>query len=155
MKGTSRATRVTVSGFAIAWSIALFIFFNFFEHNIALHHDGILEPLITGEFSQWLWILNTTLILSVIGHTILLIFDRYVLRESTLIILNIFGIATVATLLGLFPFDFSVIDNANVAKWTERGVRIALIVTLVGMGIGTLVSVIRLIINTRKGTKDY
>ncbi|MBA7661849.1 hypothetical protein ES703_69869 [subsurface metagenome] len=120
----TRAARVTESGFAIAWSIALFIFFNFFSHYIALHHDGIREPLITAEFSQWLWILNTTLILSVIGHTILLVFDRYILRESTLIILIIFGIATVATLLGLFPFDFSVIDNANAAKWVDRGVRI-------------------------------
>jgi hypothetical protein len=157
MERTSRkrAARVTASGFAIAWSIALFIFFNFYEHHIALHHDGILEPLITGEFSQWLWILNTTLILSVIGHTIVLIFDRYVLRESTLIILNIFGIATVATLLGLFPFDFSVIDNANAAKWADRGVTIALIVTLVGISIGTLVSVIRLTIKTTSGTKDY
>ena len=49
-----RAARITASGFAIAWSIILFIFFNFFEHHIALHHNGILEPLITGEFSQWL-----------------------------------------------------------------------------------------------------
>ena len=150
-----RAARMTASGFAIAWSIALFILLNFFEHNIALHHDGILEPLITAEFSKWLWILNPTLILSVIGHTLLLIYDRYVLRESTLIILNILGIATTAALLGLFPFDFSVIDNASVAKWIPIGLRIGLIVTIVGIGIATLVSVIRLTTNTRKGTKGY
>ena len=135
--------------------IAFFIFFNFYEHHIAIHHNGILEPLITGEFSKWLWILNATLILSVIGHTILLIFDRYVLRESILIIINLLGIATVATLLGLYPFDFSVIDSANVAKWADRGVTLALIVILVGISIGTLVSVIKLTIKTATGTKDY
>ena len=154
-KSGKRTTRVTASGFAIAWSVALFIFFNFFEHHIALHHNGVLEPLITGEFSQWLLILNTTLILSVIGHTILLIFDRYVLRESILIILTIFVLATVATLLGLFPFDFSVIPNATVAKWVGIGLRIALIVTIVGIGIGTLVRVIRLILKRTKGSEDY
>ena len=154
MERTSRkrAARVTASGFAIAWSIALFIFFNFFSHYIALHHDGIREPLITAE---WLWILNTTLILSVIGHTILLVFDRYILRESTLIILIIFGIATAAILLSLFPFDFSVISNADVAYWVDLGVRIALILTIVGISIGTLVGIIRLILNTTRGTKDY
>jgi len=152
---STRVLRVTASSFAIAWSIALLIFFNFFSDYIAFYHDGMREPFITAEFNQWLWILNTTLILSVIGHTILLVFDRYILRESILIVLNIFGIATVATLLSLFPFDFSLIPNADIVKWTNLGVRIALALTIAGIGIGTLVSVIRLILNTTRGTKDY
>jgi hypothetical protein len=151
---STNAARATASSFAIAWSIALLVFFNFFSDYIAFYHDGMREPFITAEFSQWLRILNTTLILSVLGNTILLVFDRQVLRESISIVLNIFGIATVATLLGLFPFDFSVIPNASVAKWVGIGLRIGLIGIIVGIGIGTLVYLIRLILNVARGTED-
>jgi hypothetical protein len=153
---SSRTGRTSASIWAIAWSIALFVFFNFFSDYIALHHGGgIREPLITAEFSQWLWIINTTLIISVIGHTIAVIFDRYILRESILVVINIFAIAAVAVLLSLFPFDFSIIPNADVAYWVDLGVQIGLIVTLVGLSIGTLVGLIKLIVNLAKGTKSY
>ena len=154
-KPRTKASRITESIIAIVWSIATLIFFNFFRDYIALYHDGMREPLITAEFGKWLWIHNPLLILTVIGHSIALAFDRYVLRESILIFLTILGVASTATLLSLFPFDFSIIANANIEKWVDLGLRIALILTIVAFSLGALVSVNKLIRNLARGTKDY
>jgi len=151
----TRASRITESIIAIVWSIATLIFFNFFRDYIALYHDGIREPLITAEFGKWLWIHNPLLILTVIGHSISLAFDRYVLRENILTFLTLLGIASTSILLSLFPFDFSIITNANIEKWVDLGLRIALILTIVSFSIGALVSVIKLIRNVARGNKDY
>ena len=146
----TRNERVASSGAVIAWSIVLLIFFNFFSQYIAYYHNGAREPILTSDFNLWLPILTTTLVLSIIGHIILIILDKYLLREIIIIVLNCFGIAVVLTLLNLFPFDFSVIPNANIAAYTELGVRIALIATTVGLGIGTLVRFIKLVVNITK-----
>ncbi len=123
---------------AIVWSIATLIFFNFFRDYIAFYHDGMREPLITAEFGKWLWIHNPMLVLILMGHSISLAFERYVLRESILIFLSLFGVASTATLLSLFPFDFSILPSADVAKWLELGLRIALIATIVMFSIEAL-----------------
>jgi hypothetical protein len=81
-----------------------------------------------------------------VGHIVLIIFDRYLLGEIILIVLNCLGIAVVATFLRLFPFDFSVIPSANIAGYAELGVKVALIIITVGLGIGTLVRFIKLIV---------
>ncbi len=152
---STKASRITESIIAIVWSIATLIFFNFFRDYIAFYHDGMREPLITAEFGKWLWIHNPNLILWLIGHSISLAFERYVLRESILIFLSLFGVASAATLLSVFPFDFSVLPNADAVKWSELGVRIALIVTIVGMSIDALNSIIMFIRNFARGTKAY
>jgi|TARA_B100000315_G_scaffold227521_1_gene235549 hypothetical protein len=111
----ARGGRMVSSSFAIAWSIVLLIFFNFFSGYIAYYHDGTRDPILTAGFYAWLPVLNTALIASIVGHIIMIIFDRYVLRQIALIVLNLFGLAAVATLLSLFPSDFSVIPGANIA----------------------------------------
>lgn len=134
----TRASRITASIIAIVWSIASLVFFNFFSDYIAYYHDGIREPLITGEFGKWLWIHNPMLVLLLIQHSISLAFERYVFRESILIFMSLLGVASTATLLSLFPFDFSVLPSTDVAKWIELGLRIALIATIVMFSIETL-----------------
>ena len=84
-----------------------------------------------------------------------MIFDRYVLRETTIIILNLFGIATVLTLLSIFPFDFSQIPNNTVAQVSPIITTIVLIGITVGLGIGTLVSFIKLLVNVSMRTAPY
>ena len=151
----TRASRVTESIIAIVWSIATLIFFNFFRDYIAFYHDGMREPFITAEFGKWLWIHNPTLILIVIGHSVSLAYERYVLREGILVSLNLVGVASTATLLSVFPFDFSVLPNADTAKWSELGLRIALILTIVAMSIWAMTGAIKLMRNVERGTKDY
>ncbi len=152
---SKRASRITEPIVAIVWSIATLIFFNFFRDYIAYYHDGIREPLITAEFGKWLWIHNPMLVLLLIRYSISLAFERYVFRESILIFLALLGVASTATLLSLFPFDFSILPSADVAKWLELGLRIALIATIVMFSIEALIRINKLIRNLARGTKDY
>ena len=154
-KTGTRTSRITVSIIAIVWSIGTLIFFNFFRDYIAFYHDGMREPLITSEFVKWLWIHNPLLILTITGHSISLAFERYVIREGMLISLALLGVASTAVLLGLFPFEFSILPSADAAKWTDLGLRIALIVTIVSMSIDALISTNKLIRNLVRSTKNY
>jgi len=155
---STRGGRITTSVFAIAWSIVLLIFFNFYNQYIAFYRSETVnglttwtrQPLFTEDINLWLPILTTTLILTIIGHIILIIFDRYTLREIVFIILNAFGLATVLTLLSVFPFDFSVIPNTTAADIAYSGVIILLILISIGISIGMLVRFIKLIIHTVK-----
>jgi len=159
----SRSGRITASAFAIAWSIALLIFFNFFNQYVAYYHSEtvggittwIRYPFFTEDINLWLPILTATLIISIIGHIILIILDRYMLREMIHIVINAFALWTVLTLLTVFPFDFSVIPSTSAADATYLGVRIFLIFISVGVGIAILVRVIKLIVNVLKGTASY
>ena len=90
-----------------------------------------------------------------IGHIILIILDRYTLREMIHIVINAFSLWTVVTLLSVFPFDFSVLPSTSAADATYLGVRIFLIFISVVIGIALLVRVIKLIINVVRGTASY
>jgi len=159
----SGSGRIVASAFAIAWSIVLLIFFNFFNQYVAYYHSetvgGITTwtryPFFTEDIKLWLPILTTTLIISIIGHIILIIRDRYILREVIHIVINAFALWTVTTLLSVFPFDFSVIPDPAAADATYLGVRIFLIFISVGIGIAILVRVIKLIVNVVRGTASY
>jgi uncharacterized membrane protein len=158
-----RTGRITASAFAIAWSIVLLIFFNFFNQYVAYYHsetiDGITTwtryPFFTEDINLWLPILTATLIISIIGHIIMIILDRYVLREMIHIIINAFSLWTVLTLLSVFPFDFTVIPSTTAAEATYLGVKIFLIFVSIGLGIAILVGVIKLIVNIVRGTANY
>jgi uncharacterized membrane protein len=159
----TRSGRMVTSAFAIAWSIALLIFFNFFNQYVAYYHSDTVGgvtiwtryPFFTGDVNLWLPILTTTLVISIIGHVILIVRDAYILREVVHIVINAFALWTVATLLSIFPFDFTVIPNPSAADATYLGVRIFLILVSVGIGIAILVNVIRLIVNVVRGTANY
>jgi uncharacterized membrane protein len=159
----SRDARIVGYAFAIAWSIALLIFFNFFNQYVAYYHSETIGgatvwtryPFFTSDVNLWLPILTTTLIVSIIGHIILLIRDPYIWREAIHIITDAFGLWTVASLVSIFPFDFSVIPDPAAADATYVGVKILLIFLSVGIGIGLLVRVIKLVVNIARGTTGH
>jgi uncharacterized membrane protein len=158
----TRAGRIISSGFAIAWSFALLIFFNFFNQYIAFYNHEtvgnvsvwVREPILTGEFSSWLPILTVALVFSMLGHAMLIAIDKYVLREATLLILDLFGIAVVTSLLSIFPFDFSALPNAVLAGGMELGIRITLGLITFGIGIAVIVRLIKLTVNLVKGVAN-
>jgi len=158
----TRAGRVTSSSFVIAWSVVLLIFFSFFHKYIAYYEidrvGGVTTwtryPFLTSDYYTWLPILVTTLVLSIAGHILLIIYDRYWLRQIVLIILNVLAIVTVVNLVSIFPFDFYVIPSITVADVVSLIVRIVLIVMAVGIGIGSLVTFIKLITNLMKATSE-
>ena len=158
-----RSGRITASAFAIAWSIALLIFFNFFNQYVAYYHsetvDGITTwiryPFFTEDINLWLPVLTATLVITIIGHIILIILDWYILREMIHIVINAFSLWTVLTLLSVFPFDFGVIPNPAAVDATYLGVKVFLIFISVVTGIAILVRVIKLIVNVVRGTASY
>ena len=161
LEGT-RAGRVAASVAAIVWSAIFLVFFNFFSRYLAIYSrevvDGItrwqIYPLLAPEFSLVLPILNVTLILSIVGHSIAIARDRYLVRQITLIVLHTLGMVTVLTFLRVFPFDFSVVPHAGVASVAPTVTVVVLILITIGLGISALVRFIKLIINVaREGVR--
>jgi uncharacterized membrane protein len=148
----SRAARITGSAFAIAWSIALIIFFNFFSNYIGYYKgDHQWQTLITSDFPSWLPFITVNLILVIVGHTILIIFDKHWLRQVIEIVLSIFGLVSIISLLTIFPFDFSVLPNPTASYWAWLGLKIFLILICVGTVIGVIVRFIRFIVDLAEG----
>lgn len=153
-----REGNVTASAFAIAWNIILIIFFNFFNQYIAYYNgetvNGVIrwtrEPFLTGDFGLWLPILNATLAISIICHIVMIVIDKDLLRQAMQVIMDGFGLATVITLLVIFPFDFSVIPNGGVETGVSFGVTISLIIVAVIIGISLLVRFIKLMVSSLK-----
>ena len=137
-----------VASLAIFWNVVLLIFFSFFYQYIAWYHiepDGSVTRLsmLTSDYFIWLPILLTALSLSIAGNIILIIYDRYWLREIIQIALSVIGIVVVVNLVSIFPFDFSVIPNTTAVDIVPIAVTIVLILIAVGLGVGTLVRFIK------------
>ena len=147
-KGT-RGGRITGYSFAIMWSVIFFVFFNFYQSYIAYYHyDGIWHryPLLTESFSQWLPIVSVALVASMIGSILLIIYDGYFFRQIIRIVLNLFGLTAIISLLTVFPFDFTVFPRDLTGILTPI-VIIVLILIIIGIGIETMVRLIKLIVN--------
>lgn len=155
---STRAIRIAGYSVTIFWNIVLLIFFSYFYQYIAWYHvqpDGnvIRLPFLTNTYFMWLPILVTALIISIAANIILIIYDRFWLRNIVQVILSIIGVVVVVNLLTIFPFDFSVIPNATAVYAVPVTLRIVLIIIAVGMGVGALVQFIKLIINIIRGSE--
>jgi uncharacterized membrane protein len=154
----TRAGRIAGYSAAIFWNLVLLIFFSFFHQYIAWYHiqpDGsvIVLPMLTNGYFAWLPILITALLLSIAAYIVLIIYDKYWLRETIQIVLNIIGVAVVVNLLHIFPFNFNVIPNNTAVYVAPIAVTIVLILIAVGLGVAALVHFIKLIVNsTRQGS---
>ncbi|HEY93684.1 MAG TPA: hypothetical protein G4O15_01940 [Dehalococcoidia bacterium] len=151
----TRKSRIITSAISILWCIATLVFFNYFRDYMAYYHEGIRDMFITGEFVKWLWIHNPLLILTIVGHSVCLFYERYILREGIIVFLAVLSVASTAVLLSLFPFDFSIFPGNTVSKWAEVGLRIALIVTIVSLSFDFLIGGNTLIRNITSGNRDY
>jgi uncharacterized membrane protein len=155
-----RELRITGYAFVLAWSVILLVVFNFFHQYIAYYtyhaasSSWTWKSFFTDDIGRWLPIFNTALIISIIGHTVLILVDNHILRRAIHVITAGFGLAAMLTLLVVYPFDFStaVIPNSTAAAATDMGVRIVLILITVGYGIGLLVRIIHLLVSIGKAT---
>ncbi len=161
--GAGRKGRVLSSSVAIAWSLVFLIFFGFFSRYIAYYQlekvrgatEWVRYPILTAQFNSWLPILIATLLVTIAAHITLIIFDKYIIRESTLIVLKLFGIATVFTLLSIFPFNFSGIPDTMFADVSPTIIKVVLGVIIAGLGVAALVSLIKLIVSIATRTASY
>ena len=145
----TRGGRITGYSFAIMWSVIFFVFFNFYQSYIAYYHyDGIWHryPLLTESFSQWLPIVSVALVASMIGSILLIIYDGYFFRQIIRIVLNLFGLTAIISLLTVFPFDFTVFPR-DLTGILNPIVITVLILIIIGIGIETMVRLIKLIVN--------
>ncbi len=153
-----RAGRIASYIGAIVWSIALLVLFNFFSQYIACYFGNTVNgvttwhiyPLLTQTFALVLPIINVALILSIIGYSLAIAFDRYILQEIIRIVLHILSLAAVLTFLRVFPLDFNVIPHEGMATISPTIAFAVLTVVAVVTAIKVLVWVIRLIVNVLK-----
>lgn len=162
-QSSSKVGRVVGSAFAIAWSVVLLIVFNFYHQYLAFYNSETVAgvtvwnryPVFTDDISLWLPILNLTLTLTIVVHIILIIIDKYLLRELSTIALDVLSLATVLVLFAVFPFDFSVIPDATAADITNTSVSVALIVIAAVITLGIFVKSIKLVIRLASGKAGY
>ncbi|HSW58565.1 MAG TPA: hypothetical protein VLH15_09195 [Dehalococcoidales bacterium] len=147
--------RITGSAFTIGWSIVLIIFFNYFSKYIGYYNpvetNGTrvweISPLITADWQSWLPIVTLALCVTIVAHSILLVYDRYIIRQISQITIDCFNIAAIIALISIFPFDFSPIPNSAVVQGLETGLPVVLVIAAVGTIIGAVVRFIMLIIH--------
>jgi hypothetical protein len=148
----TRAGRIAGYGAVIFWNVIVLVFFSFFFQYIAWYHvepDGGLTrlPLLTNDYFLWLPILVAAMVISITAQIVMIIHDKYWLREILQTVLTVIDVIVVANLLSIFPFDFSVIPDVTTAAIVPVAVTIFLIVIAVGLGVWALVRFIKLLMN--------
>ncbi len=146
----SRGSRLTGYSLAIAWNIFFLVFFNFFYDYVAYYEydAGVWTrfPVLTDDFRLWLPIFTVAVAVSIAGNILMIIIDRYIVRQVVPMVLNVFGIAAVATLLSIFPFDFDVIPP-DISHILYPVAAVVLVLIIIGLSVGILVRLIKSIIH--------
>ncbi len=149
--GSSRGTRVAGYSVAIVFSVLLLVFFAFFHRYIAFYYSGpggdiIRVPILTEAYFTFLPILATALVITIAAYVVLIIYDRYPLRQIIQIVLAAIGVAVIVNLIAIFPFDFSGIRNDYVAGIVPSVMIIIFVVVAVALGISALVRFVKLMV---------
>jgi len=97
-------------------------------------------PFLTDDFEQLLPIVNLSLIVGAIVNAAFVLYNAQWFRSVGQIVQNVFGLFVVVTTLKVFPFDFSPYR----INWTTI-TRVALIMLVVLIGIGTIAEFVKLV----------
>ena len=95
-------------------------------------------PFLTSDFSGVLWAINLSLGATILVNLMWLIFDPGWFLHLGQIFLNLIAILVLFLIFAVFPFTFAA---GGWAFW----VKVALIVAMVGVGIGTIVEFFKMI----------
>ncbi len=152
----TRSGRTVGYAFSLFWSTVFLILFNYYNKFIAYYYFDeaagiwIRYPFLNEDFTRWLPIITVTLIVAIIGNILLIFYDRYLFRQVTRPVLDLFGLASTITLVTIFPFDFSVFPNNDLTGLLNPIVTVVLVLISVGLGIGILSRFIKMIIGFAK-----
>lgn len=91
---------------------------------------------ITPKFEAALWAINLSLGANVLGNAILMFYDARPFKHAMQVILNVPAFLSVMVLYTIFPF-------AEEPQGLAGSLRIALVVAMVGIGIGTLAELVQ------------
>jgi hypothetical protein len=130
-------------------TVAQLIFFTCFHKYIAWYTseaDGSITrlALLTDDYFTWLPIPIIASIIVIVASAVMIIYDSYWFRQAAWIMFSIIGIVVVVSLLSIFPFDFSVIPNANASDVAPKVVTVFLIFMAVFYGTTALVMFVKL-----------
>ena len=100
---------------------------------------------VTNAFNEVLWIINLSIIVSIIGNALLLLYGPERFRHLVKIIINIISFIAVYIVWKVFPFNF---DN-SFYNW---GFNILLILAMIGIAIATIVEIYLLVTGKPKLT---
>jgi uncharacterized membrane protein len=144
----SRTLDVLGSAFSIIFSLAAFIFINFFHKYIAYYSqvNGVWnrQTLVTSAWQTWLPVVDVAIGLSIAGYAILIFSDQRLVRETVRIILGVLVIIALGALLSIFPFDFHPLPISETL--VVFLVRMSLVITVAIVAAEALVRFFRLVV---------
>ncbi|MCL2149740.1 MAG: hypothetical protein FWH51_02245 [Dehalococcoidia bacterium] len=149
----SRSKDIAESVFAIIGSLVMLVLLNIAYEYIAYYSlvEGVWvrQRLVTFAWHSWLPMVNVAIVLTIVGHIIMITASGgRLVRETVHIILDVFAIIVLGSLFSIFPFDFSPLPAPAtlVAFWVRLGIVIAVAViaaTVVVRSVRTVVAVVR------------
>jgi hypothetical protein len=97
-------------------------------------------PFLTDDFGRVLWLIDISLVATIVVNFIYLAYDRSWFRSLGQIGLNLISLAVAVRMYQVFPFDFS----ASAFDWTQIA-RVVIIFTILGTAIGAIVEGLKLV----------
>lgn len=154
----TRGGRITGYAFSIFFSSLFLVLLYFYNHYIAFYNfEGtggtgawVRYPLLTQDFERWLPIVVAALLASIIGNIMLMLYDGYFFRQTVHVVIDIFSMASIISLLVIFPFDFSVLPGNDLSNLLNPIVTVVLILIAAGIGIAILVRFIKMLVGIVK-----
>jgi len=126
------------NGEYIAAIIVNLIFLYIFNNLLSWH-----VYFVTNALNEVLWIINLSIIVTIIGNFLMLVYHPIWFRHITKIILNVFAFAAVYFVFIVFPFNF----NNAFLNW---GLAVLLILAMIGIIIASLVEIVLLVTGKEK-----
>jgi hypothetical protein len=93
---------------------------------------------ITSSWSETLWILNLSLVITIIGNLFFLFYHPQWFRSLAQIVMNVFVFWAIKALYTVFPFSFSQSSLATLTWFI-------LIILMIGVSISILVELVKLV----------
>lgn len=154
----TRGGRITGYAFSVFFSSLFLVLLYYYNHYIAFYNfEGTGEtgaweryPLLTQDFERWLPVVAIALLTSIIGNIILMIYDGYFFRQTVHLVIDMFAVASIISLLVIFPFDFSVLPGNDLTNLLNPIITVVLILIAAGIGIAILVRFIKMIVGIAK-----
>jgi hypothetical protein len=97
-------------------------------------------PFLTDSFAAVVVFFNWSFVATIVANAAFLFYDGRWFGHLARMAINVFGFVAVLALFTIFPFDFPV------GAWDIVG-RIVLVLAMVGIAIGTIVELVKLILN--------
>jgi len=144
----NRAGKIVESVFAIIFGLVVLVIINFYHEYIAYYSklDGvwIRQPLLTGEWSSWLPVANTVIVLSAIGHIFLIIYGQRLVQESIRAVIDVLTIIAIVSLFCIFPFDFHHLPFSE--ELASFVLQIGMVISMVVLAVMVVVRFIKLVV---------